>query len=114
MFVQSAVPIVEELSTSQVDWLEKLSKCESNGSTTIRVLDTNKQFSTGLYQFQDLTFLNYGKKYGLVATSTLKAEPLIYDGELQTKIAHKMLKDGGEGHWLNCVRIMKLGKYPKE
>ena len=101
-----------ELSASQADWLAKLEACESSGSSTIRILDTNHKFSTGSYQFQDETFLSYGKKYGLIATTTLKAEPLIYSRELQTQIAHKMLLNGGEYHWTNCWK--KIGKnYPK-
>lgn len=101
-----------ETTSEQEAWLAKLETCESSGSTTIRVLDTNNRYSTGRYQFQDLTFLTYGKKYGLIASSTENAIPLILDGELQKKIAHKMLVDGGEGHWFNCSR--PLGKYPKD
>lgn len=106
-------PVKTELSTSQVEWLAKLEMCESSGSTTIRILDTNKKFSTGSYQFQDQTFLENGKRYGLIATSTEKAEPLIYSRELQTQIAHKMLLENeGWRHWTNCSK--KIGKnYPK-
>lgn len=100
-----------ELTSVQEEWLAKLEKCESSGSTTVRILDTNGKYSTGRYQFQDLTFLSYGKKFGLIATTTEEATPLIFDGELQKQIAHKMLLEGGEGHWFNCSK--KLGTYPK-
>ena len=109
----SEAPDIQEPSVSQTEYLDKLEVAESNGSTTIRILDTNHKFSTGCLQFQDETFLTQGKKYGLVATSTKEAEPLIYNCELQKQLAHKMLLDGGESHWLNSVRKLQLGKYPK-
>lgn len=101
-----------ELTPLQEEWLSKLEQCESSGSTTIKVLDVNNKYSYGRFQFQSQTFLGYGKEYGLIATSTTKAEPLIYDGELQKQIAHRILLDGGEKHWFNCYN--KIGyKYPK-
>jgi len=101
-----------ELTPLQEEWLSKLEQCESSGSTTIKVLDVNNKYSYGRFQFQSQTFLGYGKEYGLIATSTTKAEPLIYDGELQKQIAHRILLDGGEKHWYNCYN--KIGyKYPK-
>ena len=113
VIVERTKPFKEELSTSQVEWLAKLETQESSGSTTVRILDTNKKFSTGCLQFQDETFLIQGKKYKLIPESLEKAEPLIYNCELQYKIAHKMLLDGGEGHWFNSVKKLQLGKYPK-
>lgn len=97
------------LQTQEI-YLERLSMCESSGSTTIRIIDTNNQYSTGKLQFQNKTFLEQGKLYNLIPRETLKAEPLIYDGELQKKIARKMLENHGEGHWLNCTN--KIGDYP--
>lgn len=111
--VESVASVKQELSVSQTEWLAKLEKCESNGSTTIKVLDTNNKFSFGALQFQAKTFLTQGVKYGLIATATEEVEPLIYNRELQVKLAHKMLLDGGEDNWYNCVRNQKLGKYPK-
>ena len=103
-----------ELNSEQEQWLSKLEDCESSGSTTIKILDSNNKFSYGRYMFQAETFYGQGVKYGLVPTSTNKVEPSIYDGELQKQIAHKMLLDGGEANWYNCVfKIKKLGKYPK-
>ena len=108
---QSVAPIKQELSVPQTEWLAKLEKCESNGSTTIKVLDVNNKFSFSCLQFQAKTFLTQGVKYGLIATSTKEVEPLIYNCELQYQLAHKMLLDGGENHWKVCSS--KLGKYPK-
>ena len=100
-----------EPNLEQEAWLAKLEQCESGGRTTVKVLDTNGKYSYGRYQFQAQTWLSYGKQYGLVASSTNQVEPLIFDGELQKQIAHKMLADGGRDHWFNCSR--PLGKYPR-
>jgi len=99
-----------ELTREEEEYLKKLEQCESGGSTTIRILDTNSEYSTGRYQFQDQTFLTYGQKYGLIATSTTEARPLIFDGDLQQEIAIRMLRAGEQKHWYNCTN--KIGNFP--
>ena len=76
------------------------------GSTTIRILDTNGKYSYGLLMFQMKTWLFYGKKFGATREN-------IYDGELQRKVARKILDDGGWRHWWTCSKAVtaKLGAY---
>ena len=86
--------------------MESLSECESGGSTTIKVLDTNGKYSYGLLQFQMGTWLKY-KNLGATREN-------IFDGELQKTIARSMLDAGGWRNWLNCSLVVKrsLGSYP--
>lgn len=109
---QTDIPRDEPVITeAQEQYLARLEACESGGNYRVRIIDSNGLHSTGRFQFQDQTFLNFGKRYGLIPETTAKAEPLIYDGDLQKILAHKMLLDGGESHWFNCTR--PLGRYPK-
>lgn len=96
-------PVSEATSTPQSVWIDKLADCESNGSTTIKILDTNGYYSHGLLMFQMKTWLAYGKPFGATREN-------IYDGELQRKVAKSMLDDGGQGHWYWCSK--RLGDYP--
>jgi hypothetical protein len=58
-----------EAPRSSIDiWLDKLAMKESGGNCTVSIIDTNGRRSTGLYQYQDATWLNMGKKYGLPTT----------------------------------------------
>src|SRR5258706_9513488 len=71
-------------------WLEKLAYIESHNRAGEKTLDVNGQYSYGCLQFQEGTFRNYGRKYGLVAPG-IKLEPTIYNCELQKKIAKHMI-----------------------
>jgi hypothetical protein len=97
------VPILPPDPDPKSIWIDALAQCESMGSTTIKVLDTNGKYSYGLLQFQMGTWLKYGG-----------TKQNIYDGVLQTKIARGILDDGGWGNWYNCGRIVRktLGDYP--
>jgi len=101
------VPITSFVDTKQV-WMSALSDCESMGSTTIKVWDTNNQWSIGKYQYQYGTWLKYSKKFG-----TTKAN--ITDGALQDVVTHYVLDTYGSGDWYNCTKIIQksLGSYPK-
>ena len=91
----------------QTQWLTALSNCESNGSTTVRVLDTNGRYSYGLFQFQLGTWLAYGKDFGATKEN-------IYSPDLQWEVAKSMLDAGGWKNWWNCGRDVEksLGVYP--
>ena len=96
-------------------WLAVLEWCESRGIPNIKTLDSNSKYSYGAFQFQMATFLDYGKKYNLIPASTTPAQGklLIFDYELQKKLATKMLEDSLESHWRVCYR--KIGEpYPKD
>jgi len=87
--------------------VDALIMCESGGSHTVSVLDTNGLHSTGLLQFQMGTWLAYGKPFGATREN-------ITNGELQRIVALHMLNQGGWRHWLNCSNKVKttLGPYP--
>lgn len=87
-------------------WINALGHCESENKPNIKVLDTNGLYSYGRFQFQQKTWLNYGKPFGATMEN-------IYDGELQEKVVRSMLDNGGQGHWYHCGKRVekKLGKY---
>jgi hypothetical protein len=102
------VPIVyaQEIDAKSV-WIDGLADCESQSSTTIKILDTNGYYSYGLLMFQQKTWLSYGKKFGATKEN-------IFDEELQRIVARSMLDNNGSGHWFNCNKKLelKIGKYP--
>ena len=67
--------------------------------------------SRGVGQFQPLTFLDYGTRYGLVATSTTLGETIALreDPELSKEIMYRMLEENINNlcHWENSA--IKLG-----
>lgn len=110
---QVKVEVINPLTETQTNWIKKLVSCESGGRTDIKIVDSNGKYSYGAFQFQMDTFLGFGKRYGVIATSTtpVEAESLIFDYKLQESVASKMLNDSLESHWLNCST--KIGiKYP--
>lgn len=84
--------------------LTDLVRCESSGRINVKVLDTNKEYSYGILQFQVGTFNSFGKKYKILSDSLemSETENLIYDPNLQIKIASKMIDEGLWYHWKNC------------
>lgn len=99
------LPFAELIATStpQDRWIDSLAQCESMGSTTVKVLDTDGYYSYGLFQFHQATWLKYGKPFGATKEN-------IYDGELQREVVRSMLDNGGSSHWYNCSK--RLGRYP--
>lgn len=92
---------------SELDWkLGKLAMCESGGNPErINPKDTNGVPAYGLFQYQEKTWNEQIGKYGLLPN----AEPAEYmnfimDGELQWRLTDKILRDGGERHWGNCLQ----------
>lgn len=101
-----SVPVAEAapLATiEQFDWLHELEQCESTGSTTVKVLDTNDKYSYGVLQFQMATWLKYGKDFGTAANN-------IYDKDLQEQVALSILNAGGQDNWFVCSK--RIGNYP--
>jgi len=89
--------------------LYELAKCESGGRDDIHILDSNDKYSYGRFQFQLTTFRGFGIQYGILPKEITEAEAemLIYDQELQTKVASAMIKDGLlHLHWVNCFKKM--------
>lgn len=94
-------------TTPQDNWVSALVNCESEGSTTVKVLDTDGYYSYGLGQFHMKTWLTYGKNFGATKEN-------IYDGILQKKVIKSMLDDGLENQWWTCSRKVRasLGEFP--
>jgi hypothetical protein len=97
------------VSADQRAWLDALEKCESTGSTTVRVLDSNDRYSYGILQFQAATWLSYSAQFGTSMEN-------IYDKDLQETVAFHVLDNGGWSNWYNCGRgiITRLGPWPSE
>lgn len=95
-------------------WLEKLAYQESNHRAHIKVLDVNGKYSYGCLQFQEGTFRHYGMKYGLISQST-PFESVIYDCDLQKKLAKLMLEDNYYNWqaWYTSVKKMGVGLPPQ-
>ena len=88
------------------DDIYKLCDCESDFNPNVRVLDTNGYYSYGILQFQLYTFINYGKKHGILPKELTENEAriLIYNPHVQVAIAKEILKEPkGYRHWLNCA-----------
>lgn len=84
--------------------LSALALCESSYKQNIKVFDSNKKYSYGLFQFQAPTFLAYGQKYGFIGLDieAAEVENLIYDPETQYLIAEEMWENGEHYHWKIC------------
>jgi len=92
-------------------WLDKLAFCESGGSTTIDIIDSNKQFSRGPFMFQDNTFIPAVKNLNLLPQAEDKEIlNFVYDYEFTKKVARILIENGEDWLWKNCVR--KIGKPP--
>jgi hypothetical protein len=114
---QTTVPVenrVEavEIQKDELDlWLDKLAFCESGGSTTIEIIDSNKQFSRGPFMFQDNTFIPAVKKLNLLPEAEDKEIlNFVYDYEFAKRVARILIENGEDWRWKNCVR--KIGKPP--
>lgn len=95
-------------------WIKDLGWCESRNKPHIKVMDSNDKYSYGYLQFQAETFMLYGKRYGILDKDLEfgEVENLIYDKDLQIRIAERMLADGLHNHWKNCYnKIYKV--YPE-
>jgi len=94
------------ITPKQDIYLARLMDCESSGSSTIKIVDSNNYYSYGAFQFQLGTWIGESEKYNLGYS-----KKDIFDWQKQKFLAHLMLLDGGRKHWYNCTK--KLGDYPK-
>ena len=87
-------------------WINALANCESNGSTTIKVIDTNGYYSYGKYQWQMRSWLKY-KDIGATKDNILNEK-------VQDKVTKYVLDNLGDLNWINCGKIIRssLGSYP--
>ena len=87
--------------------LERLAECESgNNPKAINPRDPITP-SFGLYQFKISTFRFYGEKHNIIQKNLTDEElrHWIMFGELQTRIADKMLSEkNGWKHWRSCLK----------
>ena len=107
--VEYIKPIIYGVQISELNECENYGKWDDN-----RILDVNGKYSYGGLIYQLETFLFYGKKYKILSENiTLnEAEKIIYDKDLQIRIADRMI-EGGEGpkHWVSCWRKQNLDNY---
>lgn len=84
--------------------------CESSGSSTIKILDTNGYFSYGLLQFQLRTAHEQGIKYELLPPDIELEEVknIILEPDFQLELGRKMLADKKYRHWKVCSTKLKF------
>src|SRR5437868_4485188 len=87
-------------------WLERLVQKESNGSSTVVIIDTNGKKSFGCLQFQQATFETFSRKFGI--------EGDILDCAVQKRIARAMLESDRDAwrNWYTSVALRGLGLPP--
>lgn len=99
MLPASPIVLVAPQPTWEQQDITLLARCESEGSTTVTVLDTNDRYSFGLLQFQRATW----NKYSFLGTTPGN----ILDPSLQQKVATYILDNatstGGLWNWKNCA-----------
>ena len=89
--------------------LADLAYCESSIRPEIKILDSNKKYSYGLFQFQAQTFLEQGQKYGLIGNMEFaEIENIINDPLIQLTLTRKMIQDKKYSHWLICSNKVGL------
>lgn len=100
-------PVLSVPPDPQDVWIDALTQCESTGSTTVKVLDTDGYYSYGLGQFHMQTWLTFGKAFGATKDN-------IYDGDLQRVVIKDMLDKGLWRQWYNCGKLViaNYGPYP--
>lgn len=88
------------------DLMVKLALLESQMNPNIKIHDSNKLYSYGLYQFQLYTFTEQLNKYNLIGQklSYEEARGYIMIPQLQTHLACEMLKDGQTHRWTNSFK----------
>ena len=85
--------------------IDRLAYCESrNNEKAINPADPDTA-SLGLLQFKIETFYRYNLRYKIVPEIEKgEIENVIFDGEVQRKLAKEILKDGGWKNWFNCLK----------
>lgn len=60
--------------------------------------------SKGLYQWQPLSFLKYGLRYGILpkGTTLKQAEKYIWNPAYNAAVAHAVIRNGEVWNWKNC------------
>ncbi len=108
------IPSAERAVNTNLDaWIENLALLESKGRNNIKVLDYNGLHSFGCLQFQISTFAEFGTKYGFFSQND-NIGKLIYDCELQKKIAKLMILENPDNwrRWYTSVVTKGLGLPP--
>jgi hypothetical protein len=117
-FNQSFLSDAVAQAPSELDrWVDDLVQLESEGRTNLRIVDANGYYSYGCLQFQKRTFEKYGLMYNVITNDDLpNVKKLIYDCELQKKLAKLMIEDyyGNWRKWYTSVTKKGLGLPPKD
>lgn len=91
---QSISPATLSLSLNIDKSLNALEMCESGGRD-VTVLDTNKKYSIGYFQFQQATFDKYGELYSTPHDN-------IHSRVQQYELTKEIILHGGWRNWYNC------------
>ncbi len=106
------VPIVKFKSEKKDDTDEILRyfvDCESGGDNFVVNWNDKGSPSYGLLQFKKQTWIFQIRKYNLFpATEDEELMNLIYDPDIQIKLARLMIMDGGQNHWKTCYDKYKV------
>jgi hypothetical protein len=107
--VTGVTGIAQAVASPFSEWLGRLEWAESrdSGDSHLKILDHNHKYSYGCLQFQAATFLEYGKRYGLIpdGLTLTTVEPLIYGCSLQKQIAADMIENNYNNwrQWYNSA-----------
>lgn len=96
-------------------WIDGLISKESEGKEHVKILDSNNKYSYGCLQFQLDTFREFSQRYKLFPDVEMgEYENLIYDCNLQKKLAKEMIKENHDNwrHWYTSVKVKGLGEPP--
>lgn len=90
--------------------LDDLSYCESTNNPTVVILDSNNEYSYGLFQFQWRTIKYYAVKYNMLSDDLEPAEYADWalDPVFARDLARKILQDGEWENWYNCLKNKDL------
>ncbi len=80
-------PIIAQVERSVDSWIHDLRGCESGyHDEALNPKDSDGTRSVGRFQFKDVTFYGFAKKYGIKVTS-------VWNGDEQEQILRRMIPD---------------------
>lgn len=109
--IESSITMIESIRKERtMEWLEKISMCESsNNPKAINLKDRDGTASYGLLQFKPNTFREYAEKYGIIGKEADLdwIMTIIWEEKIQKRLGYLILKNEPEKAkhlWPNCYR----------
>lgn len=116
--VESEISLTMVSDTDKyAELIEALNCCENYCRWDMnKIVDSNGYYSYGGLMFQAKTLLYYGQKYSIVPpwVDIDYIKTVIYDRDLQTRVAIEMIKNGlgpTTHGWYNCWKSHNLDQY---